>query len=44
MDNLLEVLKIGFCFNREKRDVKRKISRVVGGKLLICGFIINIVI
>lgn len=37
MDNLLEALKTGSCFNREKRDAKRKTPRAAGGKLSSCG-------
>lgn len=44
MDNLLEALKTGSCFNREKRDAKRKTPRAAGGKLLTCGLTTNTVI
>ncbi|XP_061165024.1 protein diaphanous homolog 2-like isoform X2 [Saccostrea echinata] len=32
MDNLLEALKTGSCFNREKRDAKRKTPRAAGDR------------
>lgn len=32
MDNLLEALKTGSCFNREKRDAKRKTPRAAGAE------------
>lgn len=44
MDNLLEALKTGSCFNREKRDAKRKTPRAAGGKLLTCGLTTNTVL
>lgn len=44
MDNLLEALKTGSCFNREKRDAKRKTPRAAGGELLTCGLTTNTVI